>query len=317
MTTALPTVAITGGTGFVGQGLCSRLARAGYSLRLLRRPEFDLLAPVNPELLAGCAAVIHLAAAMPTNQWDLEEAQRCWQTNALGTLRLVEAMQRAGVRCLIQTTSANAYAPGNSHPAEHWQQFPVLRAPYYLSSKMVQEVFAHNAACRYEMKVTTLRLSSVYGRGQATGPVVSFAKALLGGAPVRLSNGGGFGADFVAIGDVGAVVEMMLAKSAAGISNIFNVGSGVRTTMLELAHKLADLIGASPDLIELTDGGEVADEGFASLDISRVMTMGFAPTSLHEGLSELVAWLRLGQCKSAARDLGAASIPLLGGANIV
>ena len=288
-------IAVTGGGGFVGRRFVAEAEAAGWRLRLLSRPQFDLLGrePIAPGLLEGCIAAVHLAAYIPANQADPAEAETCWRANALGTLRLIEAMKAAGVGRLVQTSSANAYAPDVQKPDEQCRLFPALRAPYYLSSKMAQEVFAHHAAVRDRLAVTTLRLSSVYGPGQQGGPVTAFARSLLGGRPVVLANAGRFGADFVAVGDVARALKLFLENERAGI---FNIGSGLRSTMAEVAAQLAGLTGAAPGLIEAQDALDAADIGFPALDIGKAKACGYRPTPLAEGLSELVAWLREEGC---------------------
>lgn len=283
-------VAVTGASGFVGRRVCDVLVDAGIAVRPLTRPEFDLsnAVGIDSELLRGCCAVVHLAAHIPINQSDPAAAEPCWRINALGTWRLTEAMHAAGVPRLVQTTAANAYAPGIEHPCETAAMFPVQRAPFYLSSKMAQEVFAHHAERALGLTVTTLRLTSVYGRGQQTGPVPAFARALSAGRRVELANGGRFGADFVTVDDVAQAVALLLVNDQGGV---FNIGSGARSTIRQIAVTLAQICGADEALI--TDrAGEAADDwGFPSPDISKVKALGFTPTNLRQGLEDLVRLL--------------------------
>lgn len=300
MTGARGLLAVTGGTGFVGRRFVEEIRAAGWRVRLLSRGDdigsgdevrrFDLAADgrADPAMLERCDAVVHLAAYIPRNQADPGEADACWRANALGTLRLIEAAKAAGVSRLIQTSSANAYAPGLERPDENAPLFPVRRAPFYLSSKLVQEVFAHYQADS-SFEVTTLRLSSVYGVGQRQGPVAAFAGALLAREEVRLAAGGAFGADFVEVGDVARALRLALERRLDGI---YNVGSGCRSTMREIAESLADLTGAPRHLIRVEPGSEEAGAGFPALDIGKIEAAGHRPTPLRDGLGALVEWLR-------------------------
>jgi UDP-glucose 4-epimerase len=291
-------LAVTGGTGLIGRSLVDRARSAGFRLRILtRRPEAELpdgcescrydladAKPVDPGLFDGCSAVVHLAAFIPADQASPAEAERCLDANALGTLRLVEAMAQAGVTRLVQTTAANSYAPGHPRPTEDWPVFPAQRAPFYLGSKMLQEVFAHQAASR-GLEVTSLRPSSVYGPGASRGAIGLFARSLLAGQPIRLADGGRFAADFVTADDVAAAILLALE---APLTGIYNVGSGVRATLAEVAEILIGLTRADHSLVALDPPTGEADPGFPAPDISRIAAAGFRPTPLAEGLRSVV-----------------------------
>ena len=294
-----PRIAVTGATGFIGRRFVERAVRAGYGVRLLcRRPEaiaaddvraFDLAAtePLDPDLLAGCDAVVHLAAHIPTDHDDPAEAKTCWDVNALGTLRLVDAMRAAGVARLIQLVSANAYAPGQECPDEGAAMFPQTRV-FYLASKVAQECYARHGCAAACISLATLRVASVYGSGQTGGAVSALAGRLLRGQPVRLERRGGFGADFVHVDDVCAALSIVVEGDAVGA---FNVGSGVRTEIAALAAHLCALAGAPAALV--VPDGEPAPHGFGfpALDIGRLSALRYRPTPLDDGLRETLNWM--------------------------
>src|SRR3954463_6624464 len=106
MSVDLPTVAVTGGSGFVGGHFVRAATEAGWRIRLLSRnrparmnlagcewKKFDLAADdaFPQDFFKGCDAVVHLAAYIPRNMSDVHEADRCWRLNALATIRLLEA----------------------------------------------------------------------------------------------------------------------------------------------------------------------------------------------------------------------------------
>jgi UDP-glucose 4-epimerase len=295
-------VAVTGGTGGIGRIVVGELLDAGFRVRLLSRsaPQdqevehaaFDLTAddPVEAGALAGCSAVVHLAAHIPRDQEDPATAELCFRTNALGTLNLLEAVEGAGVDRFLQTTSANAYAPGLDSPSEEDPMYPAGRAPFYLSSKVAQDVFGSYWGLRRGMKVTTLRLSSVYGEGIEGALFTRFARTLIGGDAIRLANGGTFGADFVEASDISRALLLFLRKGATGA---FNIASGERTTLLEASRLLLDLAGCGEDrlIVEPTDQPE---KGFPRIDVSKVQDLGFVPTDLRTGLARLVDWVKAG-----------------------
>lgn len=290
-------IAVTGGTGAIGRHVVQQLIDSGLQVRSLSRTAIpgaehvpvDLASdqPLSADLLGGCSAVLHLASHIPARQEDPASAEPCLRTNALGTLKLLQAAEQAGVVRFIQTTSANAYAPGLQAPREDDPMYPAARAPFYLSSKLVQDVLgAYWANCR-GMRVTTLRLSSVYGAGMESSLFTRFAKTLCDGGSITLANAGSFGADFVDIADVTSAIGLFLASDTAGA---FNIASGERTTLLQAARLLLELTGSAEDRLVIEPEQE-REAGFPRMDISRARACGFAPSDLRTGLNRLIEWV--------------------------
>lgn len=292
-----PLVAVTGSSGFIGRRFVDAARGRGYRVRHLTRRAargdtsddvrpFDLLQDkVDAAALDGCEILVHLAAHIPTDHLDPDEAERCWRANALGTLRLTEAATQAGVRQFIQTTSANAYAAWESVPTETAAMLPRSRG-YYLGSKILQEVYAREVCDLAKLPLATLRLGSVYGPGQSTGAIATLAGAFAAGHPVALQDGGRFGADFVHVDDV---VRALMLVAEGTYDEPFNVGSGVRTSILELAQMLALETCVDSTLIQLEPEAVDGDPGFPALSIARIQDLGYSPRNLKVGLASMVA----------------------------
>ncbi|WP_255326273.1 NAD(P)-dependent oxidoreductase [Sphingobium sp. EM0848] len=287
-------MALTGGSGFIGRAFAEAARRSGYRIRHLSRQcpvgedewcFLDLSASdIGSPDLKGCHALIHLAAHIPADHQDPAEAARCWQVNALGTLRLVEAAVRDGAGRIMQTSSANAYAPATNPPDESAPLFPRSRG-YYLGSKIMQEIYATERCRAAGLMLQTLRLGSVYGPGQRSGALGAMMRAAAGGI-IRVQGEGRFGSDLVPVKDV---VQAMLLLLDSEESGPFNVGSGTRTTIAALAHFLAERTGAA-----ITH--EVADNedwGFPALNIDRLRALGYRPTSLVDGLRGISVGLKI------------------------
>lgn len=287
-------LALTGGSGFIGRHFSHAARARGYRIRHLgrQRPlaaaaedEFrplDLRA-VDPHapLLEGCDALIHLAAYIPRDHQDPAEAAHCWNVNALGTLNLLEMADRAGVAYVVQTSSANAYAPTSQPPDEDSALFPSSRG-YYLGSKIMQEIYAGQYCRTAGLTLATLRLGSVYGPGQESGALGNMVRAAQAGQPIRVVGSGRFGSDLVLVDDVIDALLLVLESDSAGP---FNVGSGVRTTIAELAQALSDLT-RSPIHRDMTDGE--SDWGFPALNIDRLKALGYRPKSISLGLRAML-----------------------------
>ena len=291
-----PLIAVTGSSGFIGGRFVEVMGGLGYRIRhLTRRADaadafgdaraFDLLqGKVDAAILDGCETLVHLAAHIPADHFDPEEAERCWRANALGTLRLAEAAARTGIRRFIQTTGANAYAAWESAPTESAAMFPRSRG-YYLGSKILQEMYAREICGPAQLPLATLRVASVYGPGQRRGAVTTLARAFFAGHPVALQDGGRFGADFVHVDDV---VAALVLVAQGTYDEPFNVGSGVRTSILELARALASVAGVSSSLIHVEPEAAAGDPGFPALSIARIESLGYRPMDLKAGLATMV-----------------------------
>ena len=295
MTGPSTTIALTGGTGFIGKCFAAVARDKGYRIRHLTRhaagdlgPDdeicpFDLEAPDHDVVtLQGCAALVHLAAYIPRDHDDPVAAERCWTINARGTLRLIETAAAAGVKRIVQTTSANAYAASVDVPDENAPMFPRSRS-YYLGSKILQEIYATEFCRTQGIALTTLRLASVYGPGQTSGALGFMVRAALEGRPIEIIDGGQFGADMVHLDDVAQALMLAVERDCTGP---VNVGSGVRTTIKTLAGMIAALTGAP--VIEKLGQGTAGDTGFPPLDITRLRSFGCNPMPISTGLAAIL-----------------------------
>lgn len=302
-------LAVTGGTGALGRQVVTDVLQAGYRVRLLsRRPLqtidagvdcefFDLFddEPLPPQKLDGCAAVIHLAAHIPPDQNNPSAAGAAFKANTLGTIRLLQAMEHAGIPRLFQTTAANAYSSNCMASDETAPMYPSQHAPFYLTSKLAQDIFGTHWAKRRGLRTTTLRVSSLYGAGQDKGLFTRFATALLRKECVHLINGGSYAADFVTISDVSSALLLFIGEDLDGP---FNVASGQRATLLAAARHLIPLTGCTEERL-IVDPVTVGEASFPRIDISRARSCGFMPTNLRDGLADLVDWIKSGSSPAA------------------
>ena len=294
-------IGVTGATGQVGRIFCREARREGYRLRCLGRnleglPDdvetvaLDLAAPqdIDPAPLRDCRAVVHLAAYIPKDHKSLEEAGQCWAVNVLGTVRLIGAMAKAGVRRFVQLSSASAYSIWSGRTDENAPLFPASRT-FYLGSKITQEIAAMEACAEHGISFANLRVSSVYGADAGTSIIARFARQLLSGEPIELVDEGAYGADFVFAADVARAILMVLHDGTIGE---LNVASGNRTTLAEIAKELQRLTGAPNALIRLLPARERVDVGFPAIQIDRALALGYTPTPISEGIKAVLRSLR-------------------------
>lgn len=234
------------------------------------------------DALRQVEVIVHAGARIPRDQCDPAEASRCFEVNSLGTLNLLRASERAGVRRFIYVSGANVLSPRLEFVRED-DPVGCEHSPYYLGSKVLGEIYVRAAMAR-GLDGLIVRPSSIYGPGMRAGVIWNFAERIRNGVHVHLKDGGRFRADYVWRDDVAAVV----CDAAIGChQGVVNVGSGCANSVLEVARLLIDLFGMDPGLIviEATSQQERIP-GFAAVDITRARDwFGVRPVLLRDGLN--------------------------------
>ena len=285
-----PRLGITGATGFLGTHTVAAARAAGFDIVPLGRSgpaatrAWDATdsAAAMSAALEGLDCVCHLAAHVPRDMRDPAEAERCLRVNALGSLDLARACRAAGVRRLVLASAGNISSPRDRPVREDDPIADVhVHAPYYLGSKAVGEAFVR-AQAGPELDVVVVRPSAIYGAGMRDNVISAFSQRLARGEAVTVNDGGRYRADFVEAGDVARVI---VAAAASDRSGIVNVGSGVATSLRELAGILCGLLCADEALIRVSGEAAGPATGFPALDITRAAEwFDFRPTPLEDGL---------------------------------
>lgn len=292
---------VTGGAGFVGQHVIAALHQRGepvVALEHRRKLPGDVAAKccevITGDLLQKHAArratemvdrVCHLAAYIPRDLNDADEAETCYRVNALATLQLARAAVASGVERFVYVSAANAYVPGDRPAREEDAMFPSTAAPYYLASKLAGEIYLHHVCGQSATCGITLRVGTPYGPGEPSEKVIPtlLARARRG-EPLPLRQGGRAAYNFVYVEDVARCVAAALES---GESGVYNIASGESTTLLSLAETIADLYAerSPPIVLEPVDDDRV--QGFRAVSVDKARrTWAFAPLTLREGLRQ-------------------------------
>jgi dTDP-L-rhamnose 4-epimerase len=301
--------------------------------------------------LAGVDAVFHLAAAVGVGQ-SMYEIANYTSVNNLGTAVLLEALIERPVDRLIVASSMSLYGEGlyqdpdghiSSGLERHVEQLhnhewevrnnrhqalaplptpeskqPALASVYALS-KFDQERLCLMTGRAYAIPTVALRFFNVYGPRQAlsnpyTGVLAIFASRLMNDRPPIVFEDGRQRRDFVSVHDVAQACRLALeVPDAAG--RALNVGSGNSYTILEIAHRMAAVMGKQHIEPEVSSKYRVGDirHCFADIRLARRL-LGYEPkVELEEGLVELAAWLegqvaddRVGQMQAELSKRGLA-----------
>jgi dTDP-L-rhamnose 4-epimerase len=285
--------------------------------------------------LEGADAVIHLAARVGVGQ-SMYELAEYTGTNELGTAVLCEALLERPVRKLLVASSMSVYGEGTGpartreqlergdwEPAGGFAPTPETKQPelasVYALSKFQQERLCLLFGSAYGVPAVALRLFNTYGPRQAlsnpyTGVLAIFASRLLNGRPPLIFEDGLQRRDFVSVHDVAAAFVLALDSPAAD-GRVLNVGSGSTVTVLELAARLAAVMGVDvrPEATGRYRVGDIR-HCFADISLAREL-LGYDPrVELEQGVAELVEWLAgrpaVDRVDAAAEELSSRGLTL-------
>jgi UDP-glucose 4-epimerase len=308
MTEAASSVLVTGGAGFIGSHLADALLASGHRVIVLddlstgRRERvpgdarfvegdirsFDVAGLLRDE---RCAAVFHHAAQIDVRK-SVEDPVFDAEVNVLGTIRVAKACLDSGARQLLFASSGGAIY-GDPRGFSAAEDHPTNPVSPYGTAKLAGEKYLECLADGSSLAVTLLRYANVYGPRQdgsgEAGVVGIWMSRLLAGREAVIYGDGGQSRDFVFVGDVVSANLAAFRQRAAGV---YNIGTGIETTVNELYRHVAAACGSPKSArYEPAKPGEqrrsVLDVGLAAKEL------GFSPAvSLPEGLRRTAAWFR-------------------------
>lgn len=299
---------VTGGAGFIGSNIVGALRAlgesvtviddlsSGYEVNLSPFPQVRLVRAsiLDPEAVreavGGADVVFHLAASVG-NKRSIDDPILDSQVNVLGTLNVLEACRHAGVRRVVHSSSAGIFGELKHLPIR--EDHPVEPDTPYGASKLAGEKLCLAYGKLYDLETVALRYFNVYGPNQRFdqyGNVIPiFVFQLLRGEPITIFGDGEQTRDFVSVRDV---VEANLRAAASGAGGAFNIASGTRITINELARLVAGLI---PGEHVVRHGPARPGDVLHSLaDISAARAaFGYEPVvKIADGLAEYAEWAR-------------------------
>ncbi|MDX2115119.1 MAG: SDR family NAD(P)-dependent oxidoreductase [Planctomycetota bacterium] len=309
-------VCVTGGAGFIGSHLAEALLLLGADVVLLddlsasdgahaaalvesypRMARLVFGSILDPaalrEALTGVDTVFHLAA-MNSVPRSIAEPERTFEVNAVGTVRIVEECRRRGARRIVYAASSSAYGDGPEMPKVEGL-LPRPQSPY-ASSKLAGESVLRAWAHSYGLSAVSLRYFNVFGPRQSAdnayaAVVAAFLAKLHAGEHPAIFGDGSASRDFTPVANVVQATLLAGASPKDLKGEVVNVGTGRRTTVVELAHLLARLAGR-PDLTPVFRDPRPGDVAHSLADISLAHALlGYDPVkSLEDGLADTAAW---------------------------
>lgn len=280
--------------------------------------------------LLDMEAVVHCASAVGVAQSQYE-VRKYVDVNVGGTAILLDRIANGAFRPkkLLIPTSMTSYGEGMYRCAEHGAVRPGLRpeaqlkersweprcpqcsspcvpvptpetadrssGTIYALSKNMQEDMALAIGRTYGVPVTAFRLFNVYGTRQSlsnpyTGVAAIFLSRLKNGNAPMVYEDGLQSRDFISVHDVVAAFSQAL-QADAGAQEVFNLGSGKKTSILDVARVLASLLHVSIEPVVANEGRK-NDVRHCIADITKASrVLGWQPSvAFEDGMRELVAW---------------------------
>lgn len=301
-------VVITGGAGFIGANLAGEMERSGMDVAVVddlstgsRANLHGLAAELHEgtildtdlldKVLAGADAVVHLAAR-PSVPRSIQDPVGCHEANVTGTVQVLEAVRRAGVRHVVVASSSSVYGANPRMPKS--EDMAVAPLSPYAVSKLATESYALAYHHSFGLGVLAFRFFNVFGPLQAAGHayaavVPAFVDAALAGRPLPVYGDGSQTRDFTFVGSLARVVTDAVARRVTSPDPV-NLAFGSRTSLTELIALLEDALGR--ELRRDTRPPRAGDVPHSQADSRRLRALfpDVEPVSLEDGLHATVRW---------------------------
>jgi UDP-glucose 4-epimerase len=309
------TILITGGAGAIGSNLTKALGDLGAKLVMVlddlssasrwNVPSLANVLFIEGSILdevelkrvffEGPDLVFHLAALF-ANQNSIDHPETDLLVNGLGTLRLLQYSQLAGVKRFVYASSGCSIY-GSSAPLPLTEEFMSLHlsSPYQIT-KMLGELYGNFFQHHYNLPVVKARFFNSYGPGEVPGQyrnvIPNFIYMAMQGQALPITGTGEETRDFTFVGDiVDGLLRAGYLESAIGQE--FNLASGAETRIIDLATMINAAVGNKAGVtFNPRRKWDTKPRLLASVDRAKEL-IGYQPnTPFLEGLQKTVAWFQ-------------------------
>jgi|GEM_PF-44608 len=316
-------VLVTGGSGFIGSHVVDRLRARGHEPVIydLRPSPWHAEGTVDTRLgsitdrealeraLHSCDAVAHLAAVADVNDVhaEPEDAER---VNARGTVAVLEAARRAGIKRIVYASTIWVYSDCAEDAVD---EETLLPAPshLYTSTKLAGELYCKAYQELYGIDYTILRFGIPYGpRAREAAVIPAFVGRALRGEPLTLAGDGSQSRRFVYVEDLADGVALAVGALADGgpaRNRVYNLASEENVTIRQIAQSVKEILGEVEIVHTEARPGDFGGKVVCSKRAERELGWR-AATPFSEGIRRYVEW-RLERERACAEREASVVIP--------
>ena len=297
-------ILVTGGAGFIGFHLCKKLTDLGLdvtiydnlssgkmeNLKDVARAKFvkgDILDLKKLCNIGKADVIIHLAAQVVV-PYSMENPTEDFETNARGTLNILEKARKDDSR-LVFASSAAVYGNPTQLPTPESYGFHPFSC--YGLSKVVGEEYCQMYTSQYGLDITIFRFANVYG-SRCHGVIKDFLDKLeKNPKKLEIIGTGQQSRDFVNVADVVNAIVLGASKENS-IGQTYNLGFGETTKIIDLAHMILRILNLSGKTVVTTTGvswqGDI-DTIWFNIDEAKKELNWTPRITLEEHLKKLIA----------------------------
>jgi len=303
-------VLVTGAAGFIGSHIVRKLLADGHNVTAIDNLSTGLFWRIEPLLndirwiegdvrnhetcldaTNNIECVLH-HAAIPSVSRSITDPIASNDSNVTGTVALLEACRKNGVRRLVFAGSSSAYGSNPALP-KHESMMPTPMSPYAVS-KLAAEYYCKVYAQLGFVETVSFRYFNVFGPMQdphsAYAAVVpKFITQILARQPLTVEGDGTHSRDFTYIDNVvQANIKAMTAPNVSG--QLFNIGCGERHDLNSLVHNLGSIMGVVPSVTYLPNRPGDVPHSLADISAARTMLSYDPEVDFISGLNKTVEW---------------------------
>lgn len=303
-------IVIFGGGGFIGSTIADRLLAEGHALRIFERPrvqpyrKFKATEAVEwmagdlssthdvSDAIQGVDAVLHLVSTtLPKNSND--DPIYDVQSNVVASLHILNAMVAHQVRNIVFISSGGTVY-GNPLYLPIDEKHPTNPVVSYGITKLAIEKYLQMYDHLHGIKAITLRVANPYGERQrietAQGAVGVFLHNALKGIPIQIWGDGSVTRDYIHVSDVAEAFVQALHYT--GVHRVFNVGSGVGTSLNTLIGELEAVLGQTIDRRYLPARPFDVPVSVLCNNLARTELNWSPAVSMPEGIARTAEWMK-------------------------
>lgn len=300
-------VLVTGGAGFIGSHVVEHFQGKadvrvldnlrtgfeknldGFEVEFIKGSITDR--DVVRQAVEGVDYIFHFAAMISVPE-SMEKPIECVETNAIGTLVVLEEAQRTGVKKMTFSSSAANYGDNPTVPKIETMT-PEPKSPYAVT-KLDGEYYCKMFHDEGRLNTACMRYFNVFGprqdpQSQYAAAIPIFIENALQSKAITVFGDGEQTRDFVFVKDVVAANVFLATHEEP--TGVFNVGYGRRITINDLAQKIIDLTGSSSTIEHLPVRAGDVKHSLACAD--KIKAAGFTPSGDFDGaLQTTIDWFR-------------------------